>query len=175
MQPRRARIRASVLLVALLTALLSALIPSPAHAAAGTNDYPYRTQTNTSAVDKWGFTQRQCVSFVAWRMAQAGRPISNAGSAWGHAHNWETVAAKKGKKVSTTPRVGALAHWNSKERSAYYPAGGGSGYLTAGYYGHVAYVWKVLSGGRVVVEHYNMSGNRSYSTMTVKAPRYLYL
>ena len=53
--------------------------------------------------------------------------------------------------------------------------GCGTGYLTAGKFGHVAYVWKVLSGGRVVIEQYNLSGNRSYSTMTVKAPRYIYL
>jgi surface antigen len=35
-------------------------------------------------------------------------------------------------------------------------------------------VTHVYSDGSVQIEQYNMSGTRSYSTMRVKAPRYLY-
>jgi len=175
MESRALGIRSSALLGLLLASLLSVLLPGSVAQAAGTNDYPYKNQTNVTAADKWGFTQRQCVSFAAWRMAQARRPLSNAGNAWGHAYNWDTVASRKGKTVTTTPRAGAIAQWNGGEASDYWASNGAKGRITAGRYGHVAYVIKVISGNRVVIEQYNMSGNRSYSQMVVKAPRYLYL
>ena len=43
----------------------------------GVDDYPYRNQSDYYAIDKWGFTERQCVSFAAWRLAQHGHAISN--------------------------------------------------------------------------------------------------
>lgn len=177
MWPSWSGIRRSLLLSLLLAAVLSLLAPGSAQASSG-DDYPtaYRTQTNVNAVDKWGFTQRQCVSFVAWRLQEAGRPLSNSGNTWGSAYNWDTAAARLGKRVTRTPRVGAIAQWNAGERSPlYYRSSTPNGSVTAGQYGHVAYVRAVYSDGSVLVEQYNISGNRSYSTMRLKAPRYLYL
>jgi surface antigen len=158
---------------ALVAALLVPFLASPAQAAG--NDYPYRNATNASASDRWGFTQRQCVSFVAWRLAQHSRALSNAGNAWGNANHWDEAAKGKHVTISARPKVGAVAQWNSGERSKYYAPNGGTGYLQAGQYGHVAYVSQVFSDGSVAVEQYNVNGNRAYSTMHVKANRYLYL
>ena len=47
--------------------------------------------------------------------------------------------------------------------------------MRAGSYGHVAYVEAVYADGSVRLAQYNMYGNRSYSLMRAKAPRYLYL
>jgi surface antigen len=139
------------------------------------DDYPWRTST-TNAADRWGFTQRQCVSFVAWREAQAGRPLSNAAQHWGSALSWDEAAARLGVRIGTRPVVGAIAQWNANERSAWYANGSSvaNGTVTAGPYGHVAFVKGVYSDGSALIEQYNMFGNRSYSTMRVKAPRYLY-
>jgi surface antigen len=52
---------------------------------------------------------------------------------------------------------------------------GGTGYLQAGQYGHVAYVTHVFRDGSVTVGLYNLNSNRSFSRMHVKANRYLYL
>lgn len=179
MQPSRSGIRSSVLLVLLLSALLSALLPSSAaQAAVGSDDYPYKTASTTAASDPWMFTKRQCVSFAAWRLAQSGRTISNKGNAWGHAYNWDTVAVRKGKTVSSNPRAGAIAHWNAGNTSTVYDRYGKAiGTMKAGSYGHVAYVIKVINSSKriVLIEQYNMSGNRNYSQMRVTAPRYLYL
>ena len=162
-----------LLVLAVVAALVSPLF-APAASAALSNDYPYRGDTVNRA-DRWGFTTRQCVSFAAWRLEQGRHPISNTSNTWGSAYNWDNAAKARGIRISLAPKVGAIAQWNQGERSAYYPSSGGTGTLTAGSYGHVAYVAKVYADGSVLVEQYNMSGNRSYSQMRVKAPRYLYL
>jgi surface antigen len=156
----------------LSTAFASAF--SSAASAAG-DDYPYRTST-TNTADRWGFTQRQCVSFVAWREAQAGHPVSNTTQHWGSAYNWDNTARARGVWISSAPRVGAIAQWNENERSAWYANGSSvpNGTITASAYGHVAWVRAVYADGSALIEQYNMFSSRSYSTMRVKAPRYLY-
>ena len=172
-------------LAALLTALLAVL--APAQPARGyTDDYPWRTDT-TGSNDSFGFTKRQCVSYAAWRLYKAGHRINNRtvknGKVyyWGDAARWDNTAAALGKQVRTysrygkyAPRVGTIAHWNAGETSKYY-GNGWVGTYRAGSYGHVAWVAAVYSDGSVLVRQYNGSGSRSYSTMRVKAPRYLVL
>ena len=159
-----------------LTAVVAMLAPFATPASAAGDDYPWRTST-INAADRWGFTQRQCVSFAAWRLAQAGRPINNATQRWGSAHNWDNNAVRLGTRVSTRPARGAIAHWNAYERSAWWANGSpvANGWIKAGPYGHVGWVKQVNTDGSVLVEQYNMSGNRSYSLTRVKAPRYLYI
>jgi surface antigen len=171
---RRAR-RLTVLAVTTLSTLALALPLADAASAAGGDDYPWRTST-TNAADRWGFTQRQCVSFVAWREAQAGHPTSNSSQHWGSAASWDNTARALGVPISSRPRVGAIAHWNAGERSAWYANGSArpNGTITAGGYGHVGWVRAVYADGSALVEQYNMFGNRSYAAARVKAPRYLY-
>ena len=140
----------------------------------GVNDYPYRNQSDFYAVDKWGFTQRQCVSFAAFRLAQKGRTINNRDN-WGSAYSWDEAARRLGHAVTKKARVGAIAHWNAHESGPYYGKGSATpnGTFTAGDYGHVGWVKSVYSDGSALVEQYNMGGDRSYSVMRVKAPRYL--
>jgi surface antigen len=140
----------------------------------GVDDYPYRSQSDFYATDKWGFTERQCVSFAAWRLAQHGRAISNDDN-WGSAYSWDDTARRLGFTVTSKAHVGAVAQWNANESGAYYSKGSATpnGHFTAGGYGHVGWVKQVYSDGSALVEQYNMGGDRSYSVMRVKAPRYL--
>ena len=161
----------------LLVALLALVaLPSAAPAYASGDDYPYSTDTTQSA-DPWGFTKRQCVSFVAWRFAQVGQPLNNSAEHWGDASQWDDTARSRGVAVAVNPRVGAVAQWNASESSRYYANGSATpnGTFTAGAAGHVAYVTQVYADNSVLVEQYNLSGNRSFSTMHVTAPRYVYL
>jgi surface antigen len=141
----------------------------------GVDDYPYKNQSDFYAVDRWGFTQRQCVSFAAWRLAQHGHTIRNTDNQWGSALHWDDAARSLGRTVTRTARVGAIAQWNASESSPYYSSGSSkaNGSFRAGGYGHVGWVKKVYADGSALVEQYNMGGNRSYSVMRVKAPRYL--
>ena len=139
----------------------------------GTDDYPYRTAVG-NPTDKWGFTERQCVSFAAWRLAQHGRTINNSDN-WGSAFTWDDAARRLGDTVTRTAHVGAVAQWNAGESSPYYAPGSAkpNGTFAAGGYGHVGWVKLVYADGSALVEQYNMGNSRSYSVMRVKAPRYL--
>lgn len=140
------------------------------------DDYPYRGAAQ-GAGDRWGFTTRQCVSFVAWRLAQRGHALDNRTQGWGNASSWDDTARRRGNRVTTRPVVGAVAQWDAWERSPYYSAGSArpNGLMMAGGYGHVAYVRRVFADGSVEVEHYNALGDRRYAVSRVRAPRYLLL
>lgn len=161
-------------LLLLVAPLLSLLLVAPAQAAG--DDYPYRS-ASASAPDRWGFTARQCVSFVAWRMEQRHDAMSNRTQRWGNASDWDETARRLGYAVGSKPVAGAVAQWNAGERSAYYANGSArpNGTFTAGSYGHVGYVRAVYADGSVLVENYNLNGSGRFSTMRVKAPRYLSL
>lgn len=161
------------LTVLLLSVLSVSLLAPAAPARAYTDDYPWKSDT-TNTNDSFGFTKRQCVSYAAWRLYKAGRRISNARQNWGNAYHWDETARALGKRVTTTPRAGAIAQWNAYEKSPWYTSRG-VGTMQAGKYGHVAWVAYVYGDGSVLVRQYNMNGTRSYSQMRVKAPRYLYL
>jgi surface antigen len=135
--------------------------------------YPYRT-SQTDAHDAWGFTQRQCVSYAAWRLAEAGHAISNDRDGWGSASGWDDTARRLGLVVDATPTVGAIAHWDAGESSTAW-VGSARGTFTAGGYGHVGYVTQVFADGSVQVAQYNATGNRAFSTMRLSAPRFLHI
>jgi surface antigen len=161
--------RALVLLLVAPALHLSAAQPASAR-----DDYPWRlSQAATS--DAYGFTTRQCVSFVAWRLAQHGSPIDNR-QGWGSARDWDEAAGRLGYVVGRRPVVGAVAQWNAYERGPLYTGGARlRGIMQAGAYGHVAWVQHVHSDGSATVAHYNGTGTRSYTVSRVKAPRYLYV
>lgn len=147
--------------------------PAPAPSPSVRDDYPFRTAT-TNDSDTWGFTKRQCVSFVAFRLAQRGQAIDNRTQNWGSALTWDEAAQRLGKAVTTRPTVGAIAQWNAGESSAVYSSTGTRrGTFTAGEYGHVGYVVAVYGDGTVLVEQYNLAGDRNYSAMRMSAPRYI--
>jgi surface antigen len=107
--------------------------------------YPYPSQSWES-VDPWNFYFRECTSYAAWRLNQAGIAFSSSygGVHWGNANNWDdaarALAATPGfghVTVDSTPSVGDVAQSNG------------------GAFGHVAYVVAVNGDGTVDVEEYN--------------------
>lgn len=168
----RNRRHSLLLVLSLLCALASPLLPATAAQASG-NAYPYRNAT-TNTSDPWGFTKRQCVSFAAWELAAHHHAIRNSTQHWGNAYSWDNVARARHKVITTRPKVGAVAQWNANERSTYRTSSG-TGWFRAGSFGHVAYVTAVYGDATVRIEQYNLNGNRSFSTMRLKAPRYLYI
>ena len=128
------------------------------------DDYPYAGDPATE-VDPWQFFKRECTSFVAWRLNDAGGVNFHNnmnGGHWGNAHEWDENAAALGYRVDTVPAVGSVAHWNS------YEAGAGSA-------GHVAYVSSVNADGSALIEEYNWLNEHAFSSRTVRAPRYIHI
>ncbi|SFS71732.1 CHAP domain-containing protein [Marininema halotolerans] len=118
--------------------------------------YPYKF-AGTAGVDPWGFYNRQCTSFVAWRMNQHGLKFTNSmrGGHFGNAGHWDENARAIGMKVDQVPRVGAIAQFNP-------------GVSRAGSVGHVAYVTDV-NGSSVVIEEYNMETSHGYGKRVLPA------
>jgi surface antigen len=174
------------LLVLATIAALALPVIRPGGARAAGDDYPYKTAQTCSTgcvIDPWGFSERECVSFVAWRLNQAfGTPQLSGGGYgftnnmnggnWGNGEHWDDNATALGFLVDSTPRVGSIAHWNSNETTT---ITGGS--FTAGSLGHVGYVSEVASDGTVTVEQYNASSPaNSYGTLSgVRAGRYIHV
>jgi surface antigen len=143
--------------------------------AAAVDDYPWRMSHGGSA-DAFGFTTRQCVSFVAWRLAQRGTRLDNTHQGWGSAHSWDDAARRLGHGVGRRPVVGAVAHWDARERGPLHTGGRSlRGTMSAGAHGHVAWVQHVHTDGSATVAQYNGAGSRAFSTARVRAPRYLYV
>jgi surface antigen len=134
--------------LAVLTTLAGVLVVPAAHsAAAGTDDYPapWRAPTAQGTVfDSWGEYNRECTSFVAWRLhSRNGFEMPfNA-----DAYNWGPDAAGRGYTVNMVPANGAVAWWSS---------------------GHVAWI-ETVNGSAVTIEEYNHDSHGNYSERTIPA------
>lgn len=168
METRRFRFRGSGLVVALAMVLATVgLVAPPATSTPGVDDYPskLRSANRDALVDPWLFYNRECTSFVAWRLNHDnwGLPYGSTkqfwnyyqGEHWGNANHWATAARAAGIRVDTKPAVGAVAYWLS------------------GSFGHVAWV-RSFTKSSVTIEEYNylVYGGYSTRTMTVGASNY---
>lgn len=185
---RRIRLRSVLfaLILALLTAGLVTVGARPALAALGAKDYPTSIagctkppgggQTYTcdladsaqdSWVDPWDFYNRECTSFVAWRLNNNNgvtfkdtMTVNGKTATWGNAYHWTTAATTLGYTYNTIPAVGSVAWWGKNADGGY-----------AGPDGHVAYVDSIAynSNGTVSsisTEDYNSADNGNYATHT---------
>ena len=139
-----------LVIFALVMMVCSGIVGSlPANATVGTNDYPssLASPAKDAVVDPWGFSNRECVSFVAWRLNNDnGLAFRNnmIGGHYGNAVEWKQNAVNLyGASVyNSAPAAGSVAWWNAN-------------YHGASSLGHVAYVSSVNSDGSVVIEQYN--------------------
>lgn len=108
-------------------------------------------------VDPWGLYTRECVSYVAWKVASTGRYVPHFGGA-GNANQWPSTAARYGIPSGSTPKVGSAAVMN------------------IGYYGHVMYVESVNGDGTITVSDYNFAwdGLYRYYTRSASGLTYVY-
>ncbi len=107
-------------------------------------------------VDPWGLYTRECVSYVAWKIASTGRFVPHFGGA-GNANQWPGTAGAYGIGSGYEPRVGAAAVWN------------------VGYYGHVMYVESVNGDGTITVSDYNLEWDGLYRMYTRSASGLTYV
>lgn len=109
---------------------------------------------NGSVFSSRRFAYRNCTDYVAWRKGLVWGDVSSGGS--GHAKAWRQGWIDRGRTVSSTPRVGAIAWWGT------------------GDFGHVAYVVAINSDGSARVAEYNYGGTGTYHERNVRAQAYLY-
>ncbi len=158
------RLRLALSLSAVFAMMMTGYVAAgaqAANAAVGINDYPSNLATAAldTQVDPWGFYNRECTSFVAWRMNNDNKAsFSNgmSGGHWGNAYQWWANAAALGYAHDSTPAAGAVAWWNSN-------------FNGAGPNGHIAYIDGVNGDGSITVEEYNFLHAGGYDQRTIPA------
>jgi surface antigen len=146
-----------VLLLGLLTALSPMLHPERVSAASGVDDYPARLKAARldALVDPWQFYNRECTSWVAWRLNSENQVAFNdywQGVHWGNASNWKNAARALDIPVDNNPTRGAVAWWSA----------GSAGSSR----GHVAWV-QTVSDNAITIEEYNYLHAGMYDTRTI--------
>jgi surface antigen len=118
------------------------------------DDYPsnWKSAAQDSLVDSWGYYNRECTSWTAWRLHS--RNGFEMPRAIGNASNWGIWAAAHGYAVDGTPRPGAVA-WDTQGN-------------------HVAWV-AAIGSGTVTLEEYNYGFTGAYHTRTVATGTYKYI
>ncbi len=134
-----------VLLIGLLAAVAPVLHPERVSAASGVDDYPARLKNAglDALVDPWQFYNRECTSWVAWRLNSENQVAFTdywQGVHWGNASNWRNAARSLNIPVDDNPTRGAVAWWSA----------GSAGSSR----GHVAWV-QTVSDGAITIEEYN--------------------
>ena len=74
--------------------VIGLVLPAPVEATIGVDDYPnyLKNAAQDSLVDPWNFYNRECTSFVAWRLNHdAGIAFHN----WFKGHHWGDAAIWK--------------------------------------------------------------------------------
>src|SRR3954452_7683543 len=148
-----------VLLLGLLTALIPLLHPERVSASSGVDDYPARLKAARldALVDPWQFYNRECTSFVAWRLNSENQVAFNdywRGTHFGNASNWKKAAQALSVPVDNNPTRGAVAWWSA----------GSAGSSR----GHVAWV-QTVGNGAITIEEYNYLHAGKYDTRTISS------
>jgi len=108
-----------------------------------------------SSLDNWGMYNRECVSYVAWKVYQTYGHMPYWGGV-GNANQWVRDARRAGIPTSSVPHVHAVA------------------ISMRGYYGHAMWVEKI-SGDMIYVSQYNYDLHGHYSEMWVNGGSFTYI
>jgi surface antigen len=156
------RLLPRAVLVVLLAVVATLLVLPRGQAAVLGDDYPsnLKAKGKDAMVDPWRFYNRECTSFVAWRVTSAdGFSAFNDYwlTHWGNASNWKAAAQTSaveatGVTVDNTPTVGAVAWW--------------SAHSVGSSVGHVAWV-AVVNSTSITIEEYNYLHEGYYDTRTI--------
>jgi len=100
-----------------------------------------------SIVDPWGMYNRECVSYVAWKVYQKNGSMPYWGNVSANAKDWPSLAAGAGYATGSTPRVGS------------------AGVIYGGPYGHIVWVDSKNDDGTINISQYNYGTPGTFSRM----------
>ena len=139
-------IRKTITLLSVVVLAIYFLLVGAIDTEAVSLDPAYESATPSIAVSYCGggpgdgrtYCRRNCTSYVAYKLATLG-VAANQYQNNGNGNQWSSRAGAKNIPRGTTPKVGAVAYWNS----------GGGGY------GHVGWVDSINADGSVNTSNYN--------------------
>jgi hypothetical protein len=109
---------------------------------------------------KLGNAKGNCTWYANGRTKQLGRNSASVNVMLGNANQWDDQARAAGISLSSTPQVGAIAHWEGSSTNPY---------------GHVAVVEQVNPNGTILISESSYSANSGsswdflYRTRTIPA------
>lgn len=109
-----------------------------------------------SLVDSWGLYNRECVSYTAWKVYQAGKRMPYFGGR-GNAKEWPSTAQSFGIATGSAPRAQSVA------------------ISYGGPYGHSMWVEEVLGGGKIKVSEYNFKVDGQYTERIINSAGLTYI
>jgi peptidoglycan DL-endopeptidase CwlO len=109
-----------------------------------------------SLVDSWGLYNRECVSYTAWKVYQAGKNMPYFGGR-GNANQWPSTARSFGIATGSEPRAKSVA------------------ISFAGPYGHSMWVEEVLGGGKLRISEYNYNIDGQYTERIISGGGLTYI
>lgn len=109
-----------------------------------------------SLIDDWGMYNRECVSYTAWRVAQAGKRMPYWGGR-GNANQWPSSAQSDGIATGSEAQPGAVA------------------IAFIGPYGHAMYVEEVLDEGKIRISEFNYLVDGTYTERIVNGRGLTYI
>lgn len=135
--------------------------------------YPYAAIDYNS--DDWGLYTRECVSYVAWALAN--RFHKSVAGFQGEGNAWEWALPHTKPNGQWNPTGSAMSYSGAHRVS--YPQPGDAVILPPDSnfapIGHAMIVESPPSGGWVHVSQFNMYGNHGYSTMDIKTSGVIFL
>lgn len=108
------------------------------------NNVGYPCWSGGGCVDPWGLYKRECVSYTAFKVQQAGKRMPYFGGR-GNARQWPSTAAAFGIDSGSQPRAQSVA------------------ISYAGPYGHAMWVEAVLPDDRIHISEYNFGVDGRYT------------
>lgn len=120
------------------------------------NNVGYPCWSGAGCVDPWGLYKRECVSYTAFKVQQAGKRMPYFGGR-GNAKQWPSTAQSFGIPTGSEPRPQSVA------------------ISYAGPYGHSMWVEEVLGGGKIRVSEYNYNIDGQYTERVISAAGLTYI
>lgn len=120
------------------------------------NNVSYPCWSGSGCVDPWGLYKRECVSYTAFKVQQAGKRMPYFGGR-GNAKLWPSTAASFGISSGSEPRAKSVA------------------VSYAGPYGHTMWVEEVLPGGKMRISEYNYNIDGRYTERIISSAGYTFV
>lgn len=140
------------------------------------NDYPaYLADAPTNSfADQWGMGNRECTSYVAWKVYETDHDMPNWTGKSADARLWPQLATAAGFNVGTTPEIGTVAVFQPGWTAQASINGKAMTFTENAATGHVAWVEAVNTDGTILVSEYDgATGNFARTTYPAAGLQYI--
>lgn len=139
------------------------------------NDYPAKLADapTDSFADPWGMGNRECTSYVAWKVYETDHDMPNWTGKQADARLWPQLAKAAGFAVSTQPTLGSVAVFQPGWTGKIVNATTTTTFTQTAATGHVAWVQGITANTITVSEYDGATGNFAVTTYPSAGLQYI--